>query len=328
MKAIVYREYGTPDVLHLAERPRPSPAPDEVLIRVHAAEATKADCELRSFHFPVLWFWLPLRIALGIRKPKRQILGGYFAGEIIEVGSAVQHLSPGERIFGSSQLRFGAYGEYLCLPGHYTLAQIPDKLSYVEAAAVPLGGLNALHFMRKAKIQPGERVLINGAGGSIGSYAVQLAKHFGAEVTAVDSVNKAALLAGLGADNFIDYRQADFRQNIAAYDVILDMVASSPYRSTLGALRPNGRYLMANPSLIKMVRSVWTSQFSAQQVRFAFAGETLEELQSLQQMLSEGQIRAVVDRLYPMAKAADAHRRVESEQRLGSVVIQIGGSDG
>lgn len=326
MKAIVYREYGTPDVLHLAERPMPNPAPDEVLIRVHAAEATKSDCELRSFHFPVLWFWLPLRIALGIRKPKRQILGGYFAGEITQVGSAVQHLSPGERIFGSSQLRLGGYGEYLCLPAHYTLVQIPDTLSYVEAAAVPLGGLNALHFMRKAKIQAGERVLINGAGGSIGSYAVQLAKHFGAEVTAVDSANKAALLAELGADHFIDYRQADFRQSRAEYDVIFDMVASSPYGSSISALRPNGRYLMGNPSLIKMLRSVWTSQCSSKQVFFAFAGETLEELQTLQQMLREGQIQAVVDRVYPMAKAADAHRRVESEQRSGSVVIQISGS--
>jgi NADPH:quinone reductase-like Zn-dependent oxidoreductase len=324
MKAIIYRQYGAAEVLQLADRPTPSPLANEVLIRVHAAEATKSDCELRSFHFPVQWFWLPLRLALGIRKPKRQILGGYFAGQITQVGAAVQNLAPGERVFGSSQLRFGAYGEYLCLPSDYTLATIPDGLSYAEAAAVPLGGLNALHFMDRAGIQAGEHVLINGAGGSIGTYAVQIAKQRGAQVTAVDSANKAALLRGLGADRVIDYRQTDFRQSPASYDVILDMVASSPYGRTMRALRPKGRYLMANPTLLKMLRSVVTSIFSSQRALFAFAGETRAELHRLQQMLSAGELMAVVDRVYPMSEAVDAHRRVESEQRLGSVVIQIG----
>jgi NADPH:quinone reductase-like Zn-dependent oxidoreductase len=324
MKAIIYRQYGAAEVLQLADRPTPSPLANEVLIRVHAAEATKSDCELRSFHFPVQWFWLPLRLALGIRKPKRQILGGYFAGQITQVGAAVQNLAPGERVFGSSQLRFGAYGEYLCLPSDYTLATIPDGLSYAEAAAVPLGGLNALHFMDRAGIQAGEHVLINGAGGSIGTYAVQIAKQRGAQVTAVDSGTKAALLRGLGADRVIDYRQTDFRQSPASYDVILDMVASSPYGRTMRALRPKGRYLMANPTLLKMLRSVVTSIFSSQRALFAFAGETRAELHRLQQMLSAGELMAVVDRVYPMSEAVDAHRRVESEQRLGSVVIQIG----
>ena len=324
MKAIIYRQYGAAEVLQLADRPTPSPLANEVLIRVHAAEATKSDCELRSFHFPVQWFWLPLRLALGIRKPKRQILGGYFAGQITQVGAAVQNLAPGERVFGSSQLRFGAYGEYLCLPSDYTLATIPDGLSYAEAAAVPLGGLNALHFMDRAGIQAGEHVLINGAGGSIGTYAVQIAKQRGAQVTAVDSGTKAGLLRGLGADRVIDYRQTDFRQSPASYDVILDMVASSPYGRTMRALRPKGRYLMANPTLLKMLQSVVTSIFSSQRALFAFAGETRAELHCLQQMLSTGELKAVVDRVYPMSEAVDAHRRVESEQRLGSVVIQIG----
>ena len=324
MKAIIYRQYGAAEVLQLADRPTPSPLANEVLIRVHAAEATKSDCELRSFHFPVQWFWLPLRLALGIRKPKRQILGGYFAGQITQVGAAMQNFAPGERVFGSSQLRFGAYGEYLCLPSDYTLATIPDGLSYAEAAAVPLGGLNALHFMDRAGIQAGEHVLINGAGGSIGTYAVQIAKQRGAQVTAVDSGTKAALLRGLGADRVIDYRQTDFRQSPASYDVILDMVASSPYGRTMRALRPKGRYLMANPTLLKMLQSVVTSIFSSQRALFAFAGETRAELHCLQQMLSTGELKAVVDRVYPMSEAVDAHRRVESEQRLGSVVIQIG----
>ena len=324
MKAIIYRQYGAAEVLQLADRPTPSPLANEVLIRVHAAEATKSDCELRSFHFPVQWFWLPLRLALGIRKPKRQILGGYFAGQITQLGAAVQNFAPGERVFGSSQLRFGAYGEYLCLPSDYTLATIPDGLSYAEAAAVPLGGLNALHFMDRAGIQAGEHVLINGAGGSIGTYAVQIAKQRGAQVTAVDSGTKAGLLRGLGADRVIDYRQTDFRQSPASYDVILDMVASSPYGRTMRALRPKGRYLMANPTLLKMLQSVVTSIFSSQRALFAFAGETRAELHCLQQMLSTGELKAVVDRVYPMSEAVDAHRRVESEQRLGSVVIQIG----
>ena len=195
VKAITYSKYGPPDVLQLADVARPVPKDNEVLIRVRAAEATKSDCEMRSFKYSVKWFWLPLRIALGVRKPKRQILGSYFAGEIESVGKSVRHFSPGDQVFACAQLRLGGYGEYVALPANYTIVPKPSNMSFADAAAVPLGGLNALHFMRLAKIQPGEQVAINGAGGSIGSYAVQIAKSMGAEVTAVDSSRVKPILS-------------------------------------------------------------------------------------------------------------------------------------
>ena len=262
MRAVVYKEYGQADVLHVAEVEKPAPAVDEVLVRVHAAEVTKADCEMRSFNFQVKWFWLPLRIALGLRKPKRPILGGYFAGEIEAVGRNVERYSKGEAIFGCTRLRLGAYGEYLCLPASYTLAPKPDNISFEEAAAVPLGGLNAFHFLSKANIRPGEKVLVNGAGGSIGTFGVQIAKTMGAEVTAVDSAIKEDMLRRIGADHFIDYSREDFARNGQAYDVILSMVAKTSYSGCMNALKPGGRYLLANPRLTDMLNAALTTLFT------------------------------------------------------------------
>ncbi|CAB1081576.1 Alcohol dehydrogenase, zinc containing (EC [Olavius algarvensis Delta 1 endosymbiont] len=202
MKGVIYARYGPPDVLQLKEVAKPIPQNDEVLIKVYAAEATKADCELRSFSFPVKWFWLPLRIAMGLIKPKKQILGGYFAGEVESVGKDVSKFKKGDQIFGAFKLRLGAYGEYVCLPASYTLVPKPLNVNFEEAAAVPLGGLNALHYLRKANIRKGEKVLINGAGGSIGSFGVQIAKAMGAEVTAVESTIKEDMLRRIGADHF------------------------------------------------------------------------------------------------------------------------------
>lgn len=321
MKAMVYTKYGSPDVLHVREVEKPTPKDDEVLIKVHAAEATKGDCEMRSFHFPVKWFWLPLRIALGVIKPKKQILGGYFAGEVEAVGKDVSKFKKGDRIFGSAKLRLGAYGEYLCLPAGYTLALKPTTMSFEEAAAVPLGGLNAHHFMKAAKIQKGEKVLINGAGGSIGIFAVQIAKTMGAEVTAVDSARKKNLLLRIGADHFIDYAQADFTRNGRTYDVIFNMVAKSSYAKCVRSLNPKGRYVMGNPRLSDMLRSLLTSTFTDKTALFAFAGETVEELLALKEMAEQGTIRSIVDTVYPLEQVAEAHRRVEAEQRLGAVVI-------
>ena len=324
MRAVVYKEYGQADVLHVAEVEKPAPAVDEVLVRVHAAEVTKADCEMRSFNFQVKWFWLPLRIALGLRKPKRPILGGYFAGEIEAVGRNVERYSKGEAIFGCTRLRLGAYGEYLCLPASYTLAPKPDNISFEEAAAVPLGGLNAFHFLSKANIRPGEKVLVNGAGGSIGTFGVQIAKTMGAEVTAVDSAIKEDMLRRIGADHFIDYSREDFARNGQAYDVILSMVAKTSYSGCMNALKPGGRYLLANPRLTDMFRSMLTSVFTDRTAIFAFAGEKLQELLALKEMIEAGEISATVDSVYPFEQAVAAHRRVETEQRLGTVVLSAG----
>jgi NADPH:quinone reductase-like Zn-dependent oxidoreductase len=324
MKAIVYTKYGAPDALQIREIEKPDPEDDEVLIKIHAAEATKADCELRSFNFAVKWFWLPLRVAMGVTKPKKQVLGGYFAGEVETVGKDVLKFKKGDQVFGTTNLRFGAYGEYVCLPANYTIVPKPHNMSFEEAAAVPLGGLNALHFMRKANIRIGEKILVNGAGGSIGTFAVQIAKAMGAEVTAVDSAIKEKMLRQTGADHFFDYTKADFSKRGQNYDVIFNMVARSSYTKCVNSLNPKGRYLIGNPRISDMLRSVLTSRFTDKTATFAFAGEKEEELLALKEMIESGKIKSIVDKIYPLEQAAEAHHRVETEQRLGIVVICMG----
>jgi NADPH:quinone reductase-like Zn-dependent oxidoreductase len=229
----------------------------------------------------------------------------------------------GDEVFGASKLLMGAYAEYLALPDHYTVAPKPANVSFEAAATVPLGGLNALHFLRLAKIQTGEAVLVNGAGGSIGTYAVQIAKTMGAEVTAVDGDLKKEMLLGLGADHFIDYRQQDFRQTKTRYDVIFDMLASSPLDETVAMLNPGGRYITANPTFKKIMRAKRVQKNTGRTVICAFAGETLEELLTLKQMIEDEKINPTVDRVFSMEQAAEAHRRVEAEQRLGCTVISM-----
>lgn len=323
MKAITYSRYGSPDVLELKQVNKPHPKDNEVLINVKAVEVTKTDCEMRSCQFPVKWFWLPLRIALGITKPKRQILGGYFAGEICALGKGVTQFSVGDPIFGAAQFRLGAYGEYIALPETYTLVAKPDNMSFAEAAAVPIGGLNALHFMRLAQIKPGERVLIIGAGGSIGAHAVQIAKSFQAEVTAVDSGLKRDFVVQLGADHFVDYTTEDVFSRNLKYDVILNMSPKTSYSACIEALNDHGRYLLGNPKLLDMVRAGLTTRRTNKKVLFEFAKETKEELLALKQMIESGQIKPIVNRICTMEQAAEAHKLVETEQRIGAVVIAM-----
>lgn len=323
MRAIIYERYGSPEVLELREVPKPVPARKEVLIRILAAEATKSDCELRSFQFAVNWFYLPLRLFWGWRKPRRKVLGGYFCGRVEALGEAAEGFQIGEEVFGSSGLRMGAYGEFACIPDHYPVVPKPKNASFEQAASIPLGGFNALHFMRRANIQPGEHVLVNGAGGSIGAYAVQIAKAMGAEVTAVDSSIKEGLLRSLGVDQFLDYTRTDFTTSGQKYDVILGMVAGASFSRCLRALRPGGRYLMANPKLSDMLRSLVRFSFGGRSVVTAFAAESKKELLALKEMAESGQIRPVVDSTYPLSEVALAHARVETEARCGPVVIRV-----
>jgi len=323
MKAIVYKKYGAPGVLRIEEIEKPVPGDDEVLIRIHAVEVTKADCELRSFNFAVKWFWLPLRVAMGMTKPKKQVLGGYFAGVVESVGKDVSKFKPEDQVFGTTGLRFGAYAEYASLPASYTIVPKPHSMSFEEAAAVPLGGLNALHFLRKANIRNGEKVLINGAGGSIGTFGVQIAREMGAEVTAVDCGIKEEMLRRIGAHHFFDYTRKDFTQSDQTYDVIFNMVARSSYSSCVNSLNPGGRYLMGNPRISDMIRSVLTSRFTDKTAIFIFADETEEELLALKDLIEAGRIKSIVDKIYTPQQAAEAHHRVETEQRLGVVVISM-----
>ena len=323
MRAVVYKKYGSADVLQVQTVKNPMPKDDELLIKVHAVEVTKTDCEMRGFNFQVKWFWLPLRIALGLLKPRKQILGGYFAGEVESVGKDVSKFKRRDQIFGAARLRLGAYGEYVCLPENYTLVPKPDNMSFEEAAAVPLGGLNALHFMRVAAVMEGDKVLVNGAGGSIGTFVVQIAKTMGAEVTAVDSGIKEEILRRIGADHFFDYTKEDFTKSGQTYDVIFSTVAKSDYAACTHMLNPKGRYLIGNPRFSDMLRSILTSTFTDKKVFFRFAREEAEELLALKEMLEAGKINSVVDRIYSMDRIAEAHRRVETEQRLGSVVMSM-----
>ncbi|WP_306206874.1 NAD(P)-dependent alcohol dehydrogenase [Actinoplanes sp. RD1] len=323
MRAVTYTRYGGPDVLRLADVPAPVPGDREILIRVRAAEATKSDCEFRSFRFPVKATWLPLRLVLGVTRPRRPVLGMYFAGEVVSAGGRVTRFAPGDQVYGCTGLRLGAYGEFVVLPDRAALAPKPRTMTFAEAAAVPLGGLNALHFMRRARIRPGEQVLINGAGGSIGAHAVQIARSMGADVTAVDHGTKEDFVRRLGAGDFVDYSTVDVTTTGRTFDVIFDMVAASPYRRLVGMLRPGGRYLHGNPRLSVLVRSVPATRFTDKTVTVAFAPETSEALATLTKLIEAGVVRPIVDRIYPMAEAAVAHRRVETEQRLGAVVIAV-----
>jgi NADPH:quinone reductase-like Zn-dependent oxidoreductase len=327
VKAVVYTRYGGPDVLHLADVPAPVPGDRQVLIKVRAVEATKSDCEFRSFRYAVKWLWLPLRIAIGVSRPRRRVLGGYFAGEVVSVGGRVTCFAPGDQVYGSAGLRLGAYGEYVVLPEDAAIAPKPRNMTFAEAAAVPLGGLNALHFMRRASIKPGEQVLINGAGGSIGAHAIQFAHSMGARVTAVDHGIKEDLVRRLGAGDFIDYTIDDVTTTGRKFDVIFDMVPGSPYRRLIGMLQPGGRYLNGNPRLSVLVRSALTTRLTNKTVTVAFAPETKQALATITEMIEAHEIRSIVDRVYPMSQVVAAHRRVETEQRLGAVVIIIGEPD-
>ncbi len=326
MKAITYHEYGPPEVLRIEELPDPEPQAGEVLIRVRAVEATKTDIEFRSFNLPLKWYMPTLRLMQGIRKPKpgRRVLGAYFSGEIIALGEGVKGFSEGQAVFGCTRFVRGCYCEKLVLPADYTIVPKPDNMSFAEAAAVPLGGLNALHFMRLAAIKPGEQVLVNGAGGCIGAYGVLIAKAMGAEVTAVDIGYKEEGLRKLGADHFINYEDADFTASSQRYDVIFDMVVNNSFSACLQSLKPQGRYLKGNIRLSDVIRSLFTGWFSDKTARVALAKESIVALTALKDMIEAGEIGSIVDEVYPMEQAVEAHRRVENEQRVGAIVIEIG----
>ena len=323
MKAIVYESYGGPEVLQLRDIARPRPRSKELLIRVRAVEVTKSDCEMRSFRYSVNWFWLPMRLAMGVRKPRRQVLGFYFAGEIEEVGAGVHGFAPGQAVFGSSNFHLGAYAEYMTVPASAALAAKPENMTFPEAAAVPLGGWNALHFMDQAALNPGEEILINGAGGSIGSHAIQIARARGATVTAVDRADKERALRAFGAHDFIDYETRDFTALDRHWDVIFDMVPGSPYRRCIQALKPGGRYLSGNPRLSTMLRTLLTNRFTDKRATFAFAKETRAALAQLTEMIEAGQLGSIVDAVYPLEQAAEAHERVDRELRVGAIVLEV-----
>ncbi len=323
MKAVVYHAYGPPEVLRIEDVPKPVPRNNEILIEIRAATVVAGDCELRSFDFP-LWIWLPLRVYTGLLRPTRaRILGQELAGRVEAIGAGVERFEVGDQIFAATEIGLGCYAEYKCLRENKVIAPKPRNMSYEEAAAVPTGGLNALHYMRRANLRGGEKVLINGAAGNIGSYAVQLAKHFGAEVTGVDSAAKLDMLRSIGADHVIDYAEVDFTGTGETYDVVFDVIGKSPFSRSMSCLRENGRYIIANPSLTHMIRGVWTSLTGTKKVIFRFARYTVDDLITLKELIEAGELRAVIDRRYPLDRIAEAHGYVDDKRHKGNVVLTI-----
>lgn len=326
MKAIVWTKYGSPDVLQLKEIAKPTPKANEVLIKIHATTVTTGDCEARKLKMPI-HIGLPIRIYVGLRKPTRiTVLGQELAGEIEAIGKDVKRFKTGDQVFGTTGLGFGANAEYICLPEQSAMGVLttkPANMTYEEAAAVPTGGLEALHFIRKGNIQRGENVLIIGAGGSIGTFAVQLARYFGAEVTGVDSTSKLEMLRSIGADHVIDYTQEDFTRNGQTYDVIFDVPGRSSFSGSIRSLKQNGRYLLANPGLSHTLQGPWASMRSGKKVIFGAASQKTEDLVFLKNLIEAGQIKAVIDRRYLMEHIAEAHKYVEAGHKKGNVVITI-----
>ncbi|MGA7732474.1 MAG: NAD(P)-dependent alcohol dehydrogenase [Chloroflexia bacterium] len=326
MKAIVLTKFGPPDVLQLQEVAKPAPKDNEVLIRICATTVTAGESEIRGLKVPLV-FRLPIRIYFGLIRPKPVILGQELAGEIEAVGKDVTRFRKGDQVTGWCGFRLGAYAEYACLSGKGVMAIKPSNMTYEEAATLPIGGLDAAYLLRKANIESGQKVLVIGAGGSIGTYAVQIAKHFGAIVTGVDSTRKLDMLRSIGADHVVDRTQEDFTRRGETYDVIFDVVGKNSFSRTVRLLTPNGRYLMANPRLSMQVRGRWISRRSSKKfIPWASrtASEYTEDFNFLKELIEAGKIRAVIDRSFPLEQTAEAHRYVETVRKKGHVVITVG----
>ncbi len=323
MKAVICTKYGSPDVLQISEVEKPTPKDDEVLIRVRATTVARGDCELRRFEFPLI-LQLPARAGFGFRGPRRKILGQELAGEIESVGRSVKLFKKGDRVFAFTGFHLGAYAEYNCLPERGLIAVMPANTTYEEAAAVPVGGLHALHFLERANIRSGQKVVVVGAGGSIGTFAVQIAKRsFGAEVTGVDSGGKLDLVLSLGADHVVDYAKEDFTKSGQTYDVIFDAVGKSSFSGCIKSLKENGLYLLGSPGMSQWVRGRWTSGTSSRKVIAGMTTYRTKDLVSLKELIEAGKMRPVIDRSYPLEQIAEAHRYVDTGQKTGNVVITV-----
>jgi len=302
MKAMVCTKYGKPDVLQLEEVEKPIPKENEILIKIYATTVTSGDCRVRSFNSPLL-LWLPMRIVLGLRKPRKSILGVELAGEVEDVGKNVTRFKKGDQLFAMTGMKFGGYAEYICLPEKGTIAVKPENVTYEEAASISFGGTTALHFFRKGNIQAGQKVLIYGASGAVGTAAVQLANYYGAEVTGVCSAKNSELVKSLGADRVIDYQHENFTEKQERYDLIFDAVGKITKNQCKEALALNGRFVSVEGQGIAKVQT--------------------KDLLLLKKLMEEGQIQSVIDRCYSLEQVPEAHEYVETGHKIGSVVVTL-----
>jgi NADPH:quinone reductase-like Zn-dependent oxidoreductase len=330
MKAIVYTEYGSPDVLQLKDVDKPLPKDTEILIRVYATPINYGDLIARNFsHISPGEFnmpaplWLPSRLGFGFTRPKNHILGSELAGEIEAVGKDVKKFKLGDQVFAYPGMKMGANAEYVCMPEDGTVAIKPANMTYEEASTIPYGAIMALSLLGKANIQPGQKVLINGASGGIGSLAVQIARYFGAEVTGVCSTPRMDYVKSLGADKVIDYTKEDFTRNGETYDLIFDVLGRSSFSRSKNSLKPSGILLYASFKMRQLFDMLWTSRSSGKRVICAMASEKAEDLIFIKKLVEAGKIKTVIDKCFPLELTTEAHKYVEKGLKKGNVVITL-----
>jgi NADPH:quinone reductase-like Zn-dependent oxidoreductase len=322
MRAVVYRRFGAADVLELTRRPKPVPRPDEVLIRIFATTVTTADWRARSLNVP-RGFGPLARLVFGITKPRYPVLGNELAGEVEATGGAVKRFKPGDQVVGYTGVRFGCHAEYRCMPENGALVLKPANLSFEEAAALSFGGVTALLFLRRAKIKQGGQVLVNGASGAVGSAAVQLAKHFGATVTAVCSTPHVERVKALGADEVIDYTREDFTASGKTWDIIVDTAGTARFPRVRRSLNEGGRLLAILGALPDMLSSPWVRLTTSKQIIAGTFPFGAEELQFVARLAASGEFKPLIGKRFSFAQIADAHREVDTGHKLGTVSVSV-----
>lgn len=317
MRAIKFTNYGAPEVLQLKEVHKPIPKDNEILVRIFATAVNSADVRLRKAD---PW---AVRLFLGLTKPKINILGGVLSGKIEAIGRNVTKFKVGDQVFGATGMSFGAYAEYKCLPEDGILSIKPDNISHEQAATIPFGATTALHFLRKANIKAGQKVLIYGASGAVGTAAVQLGKYYGAEVTGVCSASNVVLVKSLRADKVIDYTKEDFTKNGEKYDVIFVTVDKLSFSQSIKSLKKQGTLIIGATGLLQMLKGVWTSKTSSQKVLSGLISQKANDIIFLKELIENGDYKPVVDRSYPLEEMASAHRYVEQGHKKGNVAITL-----
>lgn len=325
MKSIAWTKYGGAQVLKVTETDCPQAKDHEILIKVMATTVTAGDCEIRSLAFP-LAFRMMLRLAFGIFKPRGKVLGQELSGVVVAKGQKVKRFQVGDEIFGTTGFNFGAYREYTCMAeslGSGALCLKPQNMTFHQAAGAPLGGLEALHYLKNTQLQPGQRVLVNGAGGSIGTSVIQLAKMHGAEVVAVDRRDKLDFLSSLGADRVIDYAQEDFTRIETPFDVIFDVVGKSHFEKSLGLLTDEGVYIIANPNGRQKRKAKHHNKRHKTQVLYKTSDQSLEDLEQLKTLIEQGHIKTYIDKIYSLEDIVEAHVYVEGGHKKGNLIIEV-----